>query len=603
VSARSDLLLACDRFLEAAGSVAAVRRRAEALAPVQATLESELARIFDAQGKAVLKRLRALKDQWPVSEAVSEADLAAVLADDQATRDELAAALAVAIALAWELGVDGLTAELEQADELDPLALAGTEYLTTRGRVAADQIADTTRDQIGRVLVLGLAAGWLLSALVDAVTARFVRYQETRIPGISQYETLQAYSEGSYNAAGYYSATGIPVEKLWVTMRDGKVERICRENETQSWLPAEQTFSSGHQKPLAHHRCLPGYVRVLARGVLATTDRWYDGYLVIIHTASDHELAVTPNHPILTPGGWIAAGLLNEGDYIVSSSGAEWKASGVNPDNQNVPTRIEDVAETFRSSTEVLARPVPTASEDFDGDGVGSKVAVVRANRLLWDGHDAALAEQVGKFGLGGADAEALQLNRLSPSQSRLDARHDALGSSVRGGNLASALLIGHPLPLQGFGLALTANVDSGLGQVKTDSSSLDSEPLGDSVLGLTRLVEIHDLSNGQRDAAMAEVASPSAVDGDPAIYQASFDSGVGNATLTSQEANGCAGQVFLDEIINIERRAFHGLVYNLQTESGWYAAEGIITHNCRCLLGWRAAKTPKEQSDWIPPY
>jgi hypothetical protein len=80
---RADLLLACDRFLEAAGSAAALKRREQALAPVQADLVAALTGIFDRQEKAVLKRLKALADEWPVSVAVTEQDLSAVLADDQ----------------------------------------------------------------------------------------------------------------------------------------------------------------------------------------------------------------------------------------------------------------------------------------------------------------------------------------------------------------------------------------------------------------------------------------------------------------------------------------------------------------------------------------
>jgi hypothetical protein len=163
--------------------------------------------------------------------------------------------LAVAIALAWGLGVEAFEDLLGLEDDVDPLVIPGAEYLTTRGREAADQIADTTEQQIGRSVLLGLAAGWLLGAVVDAVAARFARYRESRIPGIATYETLEAYERGGYNAAGYYSATGLEVEKSNVTMRDKRVEQECRDNEAQGWLPANQPFQSGHQRPLFHHRC------------------------------------------------------------------------------------------------------------------------------------------------------------------------------------------------------------------------------------------------------------------------------------------------------------------------------------------------------------
>jgi hypothetical protein len=34
----------------------------------------------------------------------------------------------------------------------------------------------------------------------------------------------------------------------------------------------------------------------------------------------------------------------------------------------------------------------------------------------------------------------------------------------------------------------------------------------------------------------------------------------------------------------HIERLSFSGHVFNLETATGWYAIEGILAHNCRCV-------------------
>jgi hypothetical protein len=44
------------------------------------------------------------------------------------------------------------------------------------------------------------------------------------------------------------------------------------------------------------------------------------------------------------------------------------------------------------------------------------------------------------------------------------------------------------------------------------------------------------------------------------------------------------AEQVCLDRVLNVRRRSFSGQVNNLETTGGWYVANGIITHNCRCF-------------------
>ena len=39
--------------------------------------------------------------------------------------------------------------------------------------------------------------------------------------------------------------------------------------------------------------------------------------------------------------------------------------------------------------------------------------------------------------------------------------------------------------------------------------------------------------------------------------------------------------------MIEINHGSFSGHVYNLQTESGWYVTQNVITHNCRCTIRW----------------
>ena len=43
------------------------------------------------------------------------------------------------------------------------------------------------------------------------------------------------------------------------------------------------------------------------------------------------------------------------------------------------------------------------------------------------------------------------------------------------------------------------------------------------------------------------------------------------------------SGSVFLDHVTYREIHSFSGHVFNLQTSTGEYEAESIITHNCRC--------------------
>src|SRR5262249_31751931 len=124
---------------------------------------------------------------------------------------------------------------------------------------------------------------------------------------------------------------------------------------------------------------------------------WYDGDLVIIRTASGNDLACTPNHPILTDRGWVAAHLLDKGGNVICQRFGQRVAADLDVQNQNMPTRIEDIAETFAAAEKGRAGPVPVAAEDFHGDGVGSDVAIVWSDSMLLNDSDPAVDQHAGE--------------------------------------------------------------------------------------------------------------------------------------------------------------------------------------------------------------
>jgi hypothetical protein len=173
---------------------------------------------------------------------------------------------------------------------------------------------------------------------------------------------------------------------------------------------------------------------------------------------------------------------------------------------------------------------MPSAAEDFHGDGVGSKVAVVWTDRPLRERLEATGTEGVSHGRLEVRDANAKALSGLSGLNLTLDAYGPATGSLVGRVNLSHPTFASHLRPLQSFSGAASANIDTRLSQPRNDGNA-------------TNAVSLSEL-------------------------QARFP-----------------GEIAPDQIVNVERKAFHGWVYNLETASGWYIADGIVAHNCRCML------------------
>ena len=280
---------------------------------------------------------------------------------------------------------------------------------------------------------------------------------------------------------------------------------------------------------LQHANCFPGDVLVSGPPVDAADARWYEGDLVVIHTAGGDELPVTPNHPVLTAEGWVSAGALHVGDQLVRHLDPE-RMRLVGPDEDRVPTPISQVAGALRQAGPVVAVSVPASAEQFHGDGVGGQVDVVLADRLLGGSVDAPVEHPCGHASLvvGGVGLSPL-LAEGSPLEVLVGAGHPTDGLMCTG-HLPGTLVLGHAGPLASLGLAAS------------DSSATDLDP--------------------------------------------SSDRGLSDAEGGRQLILALAGSVALDEIIDLGRREFSGHVYNLQTQGGWYTANGIVVHNCRHRLG-----------------
>ncbi len=287
------------------------------------------------------------------------------------------------------------------------------------------------------------------------------------------------------------------------------------------------TVTSNRSHPPYHDGCLPGYSRITAEGITSASKRWYDGDIVIIATARGHKLAVTPNHPILTPQGWISSGLLNVGDDVISNvrgQGIQFR----NSDGKNTPSRIEDIVESFINNSEMISVPVPTASKDFHGDGVNSEVAIVGTNRLLWNTIYAPLVEQGAKLSFGGRNTNTLFLSCPRCKTTFPETFFPAGGGKIGSRGLGFPLFRSHFARPDKPGFTARTQFDLALRKMTINHTATDSEIQSDAI-------------------------------------------------------NRLSSEISSDKIVRIKRNSFHGYVFNLQTKDGFYFADNIITHNCDC--------------------
>jgi hypothetical protein len=361
-------------------------------------------------------------------------------------------------------------------------------------------------------------------------------------------------------------------------------------------MPVDGTIGDATAAGLFHPNCFPGFVSVSApSGVSAADSRWYEGELVVVHTALGNELSVTPNHPILTPEGWVAAGALEVGQHVVSYNGEVERVNDMSPDDQQVPASIGEVFDALRHSSGVTTVSVPSSAEQFHGDGSDSEVEIVLVDRLLQDGAEPDKLEGnserplfVGgmRFGSLLADGSLHKVVRAAShtSDGRVGASSD--GQTLSGGHTRHSAF--HDFTEVGT----NATRDEPL----ADLGLSRSETLADLALGHSgglegdRLVKPDGLT--ARREPLPRDAGETSVDG----LDADADGG-------RDLARALASRVTPDYVIGIERRVFAGHVYNLQSGDGWYVAGSIVVHNCRHVLtavlpGFTVLPPPRE---WTP--
>lgn len=253
----------------------------------------------------------------------------------------------------------------------------------------------------------------------------------------------------------------------------------------------------------------------------------YKGVVVEIVTADGTNLTVTPNHPVMTPFGLVAAAELREGDYLLAYRSQVEDSAGVTAlDGEAVDTRIEQVLSSLADLGKSWQAGV--SAVDFHGDArfMDEQIDVVWSERELARGLDAELAEVLDQFALVHSDSVS---SHVFGALSLDDVAVDLTASgTLGGGSVEQALLSGH------VGIA-------------------------------------------------AEGACATVARGEGSVFEPAHDYRTGDGEVFAELLDRHAGKVQLVQISHIRNREFSGHVYDLEEKSGLMVANGIIASNCKC--------------------
>jgi len=328
--------------------------------------------------------------------------------------------------------------------------------------------------------------------------------------------------------------------------------------------------------------CVIGNTLVSSLAKRAAYRREYSGELFVIRTTGGKELTVTPNHPILTIRGWVAARLLSVGDYVICRPRLDGSFEA-SPDVDQGEARIEDIFDALCVSGSVFDLPV--SSGHFHGDISNGKIQVVFPDGFLRDGVYTPADEEFIEVGLCSPVGFADSLYCKSPLPEGSVTEFRPSDRVVSGFSQAGSPLCAGSFEAEGHrGGSAFSNRNTQPCQVFSNRTLRNASFSGNLAFPHSGVVHGEQVF-GFNSAFPGYVSAPVVASINPLALEAVLDRMNRALVLVRDELKGMVREIEIDYVVNVERKSTQGSfihVYNLHTEGEWYSANGIITHNCR---------------------
>ena len=292
-------------------------------------------------------------------------------------------------------------------------------------------------------------------------------------------------------------------------------------------------------------QCFTGETEVSPVGeVLGVSKRKYTGEIIVITTAAGQKLAGTPNHPILTPEGWLPLDKFKPGQQVINA--ASFKGGCFAGTNYiGVPTSFSKFHDSFCAFSAGKVSLVTSSCYDFHGDGMGGNENI--------NAHDTALFLRDDVNNTRGF--EAVKNNNLT---------------FVKGSRF-------FPSKCELFKLMFTSLESLGV------TSKLTSKIFKHGVepaLGAIELLAYFFGADSAIEHGKCALCRNFAV-ADSKGDEEFCHCGRGNTIFDGKSASGSSSPIFVDNIVDVRRETRTCHVYNLQSCLGIYIAGGIIAKNC----------------------
>jgi SPP1 gp7 family putative phage head morphogenesis protein len=376
---------------------------------------------------------------------------------------------------------------------------------------------ELSRQKTIDLIVQGLEEGKSMDELAIDLRRTFTRNKDYEYKRIARSETARIQNNGALNRYDKLAITHVEV-------LDNEGPNSCEECARANGQRWTVEYARSHE--LQHPNCLTKDTKVMGgfNGILRS---YYSGPIINIITRLGRRLSVTPNHPILTTKGFIAAKDIDDSTKLVCYADFI-KDLSVDADDKHKPVVIEEIFNML--SLLCVVERVPISPEDLHGDAVcgNSYVDIIDVNSHLPYNFKSLVFEEFGNRFLESSPTNELLLNGLCS--------RDLCVNGISSSSTCIPCSREHLLFFRG-------GVPSGLP---------------------------YCLNNFRAGADVNTV-----------VYQSSFDNVFGTSEFITNLRESNAGLIEFDHVTDVFVTEYSDYVYDLLTNTQYYNASGVFIHNC----------------------
>ena len=468
--------------------------------------------------------------------------------------------------------------QLKAAVFTNPLSVEGAD----KGKLLTPYLKDHTDKQVGQVanaIRTGFYQGQTTNQMLQAVRGtrknKFtdgILYTANKTAEMIVKTSVQHVANQARQETWRQNDDIITGYRITVTF-DSRTSEICRDEGERREI---YKIGGGPVPPL-HNFCLTGDTNIsTSSDILNIYKRTYKGAMINIVTKSGRVVKITPNHPILTGGGWKSAKEINISDKVVCIND---KAIG--SDNKNtVKSKFSDLFSALNIPiNSCFFRKTPTTAKDFHGDVTDSEVQIINTSSFGNSKIKTALDKNVSNSSFIGRSSVNFPFLRFSPFNFFFNRSNSTGASLVTCANLTGSFFRRHNRPLNKFLLTLISNINIMIFKQFNYSTGRDAELVSNTSSANPTNIKVGNFFNStfRKDKSIS-ISNSNVFKFENIRNTLNTNADNLSNLVNSDKIDG----IEFDNVVDVSLFDFDGHVYNLENKVNWYTSNDIITHNCR---------------------